>query len=604
MKLTRRHAGLMAVSTLLLPAVAPAARAAASAAEAFDALAERTFQARLDLDPLNGSGTTGDPRFEGKLEIMIAPDRVARVHALNRRALRELQAIPAERLDPARRLSRALLEDDLQLAIEGARWPFELMPIDQYGGMPVLLANLGGGDQFQPLKTPADHDNYLKRLAKLPQWNRQAIANMQQGIRRGWTVPRPLVESALPALRALAAKDFDASPYSTAAKGLPDTFPEAERRRLAAAYRTLFDTELQPSMTRLVAFVEDPYRAACRTTAGIGALPGGDALYRYLVRVQTTTQMTPQQIHQLGLDEVARIHGEMRSIQAEFARTDPAAGEARSIGEFLRWHEEAPRFRPFKSGAEIRERYLAIHAKVTPQLGRLFGRAPKLPLEVREMPELQRATGSDYYNPPSQDGSRPGTYFFLYRDPAQFNDAVMSTLYLHEGQPGHHYQIALQQELPLPSFRRYGYNMAFGEGWALYAETLGDELGLYADPNQRLGHLELELLRAVRLVTDTGLHAYGWSHAQTMRYMMDNQGIDEAFARSATERYMANPAQALAYKIGALRIQALRDRARAALGERFSLRDYHDLVLSEGTVPLRVLDRMVDDWIAARRARG
>jgi len=243
--------------------------------------------------------------------------------------------------------------------------------------------------------------------------------------------------------------------------------------------------------------------------------------------------------------------------------------------------------------------YEDLNARIVPQLPRLFGRQPKRALELRVMPELLRESASPYYNPPSADGQRPGIFFIgAPGGPSQFNGSLMSSLMLHEGQPGHHYQISLQQELDLPDFRRYGYSTAFGEGWALYAETLGHELGLYADPNQHLGHLKLELLRAVRLVADTGLHARGWSREQTLRYMVDTEGQTEANARQATERYMAVPGQALGYKIGALQFQTLRQRAQQKLGERFSLAAYHDLVLSQGTVTLKVLERMADAWIA------
>ena len=323
------------------------------------------------------------------------------------------------------------------------------------------------------------------------------------------------------------------------------------------------------------------------------------AYYRHLVRVHTTSDLTPDAIHALGLQEVARIRGEIAKVAAQMkfeAKTDNPATE------FLRWHAEQPRFRPYKSSQQIVDTYVALNQRIAPQLAQWFGRTPKQPLAIRPVPEIQVASGGSYYNPPAPDGSRPGTFFVWVDEPGKVNDSIVSSLLLHEGQPGHHFQMSMQQELGLPDFRRYGWSTAYGEGWALYAETLGRELGLYDDPNQYLGHLKLELMRAVRLVTDTGLHAKGWSREQSIRYMMDTEGVGESDARNATERYMAVPGQALGYKVGALKFQALRERARLALGERFSARDFHDLVLSEGIVPLDVLDRMVDAWIA--RVRG
>lgn len=578
-------------------AAAAAGRTAGTADAAFAELAARYFADKMDLDPLAASAMLTDARYQGRLAITIAPDEIARASALNRRTLRELAALPAARLSPPVRLSHRLLGDEARLALAGDRFPGHLMPIDQYGGVPLILANLASGDQAQPLKTPADHEHYLARLQRMPDFNAQAIANMREGLRRGVTLPRPLVDSALPALKALIAAEIDGSPFAQALKAIPATAPEDDRRRIETAYRALYAQQLRPSLQALVDFMAGPYRDGCRSSAGLGALPDGAAWYAHLVRAHTTTTMTPHAIHRLGLAEVARIRREMARVQERLA----PGRSFDDVGAFLRWHANEPRFRPYRTWDEVVDAYRALKQRVVPQLGRYFGRAPRLALELRPVPELLRNTTTDYYTPPAADGSRPGVFYVGSTEPERFVDAWMSSLLLHEGQPGHHYQVALQYELELPDFRRYGWSTAFGEGWALYAETLGHELGLYTDPNQYLGHLKLELLRAVRLVTDTGLHAMGWSRERTMRYMMDTEGSSENDARIATERYMAVPAQALAYKIGSLKIQALRRRAEARLGARFSLADFHDLVLSQGTVPLQVLEEMVDAHIAGRR---
>jgi uncharacterized protein (DUF885 family) len=489
---------------------------------------------------------------------------------------------------------------EVQLAIDGDAFPGHLMPIDHYGGVPVLLSMLGSGDQLQPLKTPADYDNYLKRLLRLPAWNQQAIANMREGVRTGYTVPRALVESALPIFGKLAEPDFDKSDFSAALKIMPASFKPAERMRITQAYERAFSAQVQPAMASLLGFLKAEYLAACRTSSGLAALPNGAAYYRHLVRLHTASELAPETIHTVGLSEVARIRGEMAKVMVQMkfeARTD------NPTTEFLRWHAEQPRFRPYKTSQEIVDTYVALNQRIAPQLTQWFGRMPKQPLVIRPVPQIQVAAGDSYYNPPAPDGSRPGTFFVWVDEPGKVNDSTVSSLLLHEGQPGHHFQMSLQQELALPDFRKYGWSTAYGEGWALYAETLGRELGLYDDPNQYLGHLKLELMRAVRLVADTGLHAKGWSREQTIRYMMDTEGKSEPDARAATERYIAFPGQALGYKIGALRFQALRERARVALGDKFSAREFHDLMLSEGIVPLDVLDRMVDAWIARRGAR-
>jgi uncharacterized protein (DUF885 family) len=456
----------------------------------------------------------------------------------------------------------------------------------------MTLANMGAGDQAQPLKTPADYANYFKRLKRLPEFNRQAIANMTQGMQQGYTAPRALIDTALVAFSALAEPAFEKSPFAQSLSVMPESFTREQRERITAELYLLFSEHIQPSMQRLLAFLQGPYRAACRTSAGLGALPDGAAWYAHLVRLHTTTDYTPTQIHYLGLSEVDRIRGEIAKVQKHY-------GFEGSVTQFLQWHANEPRFRPHATWEQVVKAYEDLNARIVPQLPRYFGRQPKQTLQLRVMPALLRESASPYYNPPSADGQRPGMFFIgAPGGPGQFNSSVMTSLMLHEGQPGHHYQISLQQELELPDFRRYGYSTAYGEGWALYAETLGHEMGLYADPNQRLGHLKFELLRAVRLVTDTGLHARGWSREQTMRYMIDTEGCSEANARQATERYMALPGQALGYKVGALQFQALRERAKGKLGERFSLAAYHDLVLSQGTVTMKVLERLVDAWVA------
>jgi uncharacterized protein (DUF885 family) len=584
----RRHA----LFTPLLAAACAHASPADDPDATFQRTAARYFRDLMDLDPLNASAVVGWPQYEGRMEITIAPAAVANTKLLYQRVARELLAVRIDDLNAANRLSHELLAWDVNRAIDGLRFPAHLMPIDQFGGVPMLLANMGSGDQAQPLKTPADYANYFKRLKRLPEFNRQAIANMTQGMQQGYTAPRALIDTALVAFNALAEPAFEKSPFAQSLRVMPAHFTHEQRGAIAHELQAVFTQLIQPSMQRLLAFMQGPYRDACRTSAGIHALPDGAAWYAHLVRLHTSTDYTPTQIHYLGLSEVDRIRGEIAKVQKHY-------GFEGSVTQFLQWHDNEPRFRPHTTWAQVVKAYEELNARIVPQLPRLFGRQPKRALELRVMPALLRESGSPYYNPPSADGQRPGIFFIgAPGGPGKLNSSVMTSLMLHEGQPGHHYQMSLQQELDLPDFRRYGVSTAYGEGWALYAETLGHELGLYADPNQRLGHLKYELLRAVRLVTDTGLHSRGWTREQTMRYMIDTEGQSEANARQATERYMALPGQALGYKVGALQFQALRERAKEKLGDRFSLAAYHDLVLSQGTVTLKVLERMVDAWIA------
>jgi len=556
-------------------------------------IAERYFEDRLQLDPLEGTATTGEARFEGELTITIAPAHLAKVRKLSQRVLKELNSLDEQKLSPADRMTYAVLKRQLQEQLEGDKFPGELLPIDQYGGLPVSLAQFGTGQDIQPLKTVKNYENYLKRLNKLPVWIDQAIANMREGIKRGVVQPTPLIVSGLPAIKALTEADVEKSVFYLAIKSMPATFSKADQARLTAAYKTSIQSRLLPASIKLYTFLEQEYLPKTRASAGVSAIPNGAAWYKYQVRFHTTTGMTPEEIHELGLKEVARIRGEMAKIQAGYKFEG-------SLTDFLKWHDNEAQFRPFKTDQDVLDAYGVLNKKIAAKLPQLFGRAPKAPLEIRAEPELTRATASDHYSGPAADGSRPGVFYTVIEDPAKYRNTGMTTLFLHEGQPGHHYHTALQQELPLPKFRKFGWITAYGEGWALYAETLGREMGLYDDPNQYLGHLKDELLRAVRLVTDTGLHSKNWTREQTMQYMMDNEGVIESEARRATERYMAWPGQALAYKIGALKIQELRARAAQKLGANFSLSNYHDLVLSDGVLPLSVLEAKVDAWIASQ----
>jgi uncharacterized protein (DUF885 family) len=557
-------------------------------------IADRYFEDHLVLNPLEASSLTGEARFDSQLNVTIAPAQLAKVRALSQRVLKQLTAIDEKKLSPADQMTYAVLKRQLEEQLAGGKFPSELMPIDQYGGLPVYVAQLGSGQDIQPLKTVKNYDDYLQRLSKLPAWIDQSIINMREGIKRGVVMPKPLIVSGAPSIKALAEKDIEKSVFYTAIKNMPATFAAKDRARLIAQYRQTIQQKLLPSAVKLNTFLENEYLPKTRTSAGILAIPNGAAWYAYQVKHHTTTDMKPDEIHELGLKEVARIRAEMAKVQAGYKFEG-------SVTEFLKWHEKQLEFRPFKTEKDVLDAYEAINKKVAPKLPQLFGRMPKVPIEIRPEPELTRATASDHYSGPSADGTRPGVFFAVIEDASKYRTTGMTTLFLHEGQPGHHFHVALQQELPLPKFRKYGWVTAYGEGWALYAETLGREMGLYDDSNAYLGHLQDELLRAVRLVTDTGLHAKGWTREATMQYMMDNEGVVEAEARRATERYMAWPGQALAYKIGALKIQALRERAQQKLGLKFSLKDYHDLVLSDGVLPLAVLESKVDGWIAAQQ---
>lgn len=553
-------------------------------------LAERYYDGYYALFPMQATENTGDPQFEGALEIDIAPAHRQRQRALYTTTLRELSRIDVRSLDAEERTTHALLAHEARDRLALLRFPAHLLPLQQMDSLPSQLAEYASGNAAQPLQTLQQHEHFLHRLSGLPAWVDQAIANMRAGLAQGITQPRPLMERVLVQIDALAVAE--ANPFMQAAARLPEGDPQSERLR--AAYARTVNDEIRPALLRLRGFIAETYLPRCRTTAGLSALPGGAAWYRALVKSRTTTSLAPREIHATGLREVARIHREIAALQAEFGDQGPLSG-------FLAHVNERPELRPFKTEAEVLAAYGALNRDIEAGLPRLFRRAPRARLEVRPVDPLRLATASDAYTPPAQDGSRPGVFNVVVQDAPAYSTAGMASLLLHEGQPGHHYQMALQQELALPRFRRFLWYDAYGEGWALYAESLGGELGVYADRAARLGRLTNELHRAVRLVLDTGLHAQGWTRERAMRDEMDAEGYDEAEARRYVERYMAWPAQALAYKLGELRILALRERARAALGPRFDVRDFHAQVLDAGSLPLDLLEQRIDAWLKAAR---
>jgi uncharacterized protein (DUF885 family) len=584
---------LSGVLALFQPPV-DAAPVAADPAAALTTLARQYYDAQARLDPVYTATLAGDNRFDDQLPLTIAPRERKKRFAMYRRVEQRLSAIDRARLSPEDQLTHDLLAHELHGRLGFEAFDDHLLPVQQLDSLPVLLATFGGGQGEQPLKTVAQYDAYLKRIGRLPAWVDQAIANMREGMRRGIVQPKAVVVAALGPLRPLGDAALATNAFYAPIRNLPASFGEADRRRLTQAYGDAVTRRIAPALRKLTAFVEGDYQAAARSSDGWGALPNGAAWYRQWVRDQTTTELSPDEIHEMGLKEVARIQGEL-------AKVAPRLGYDGDPKGLLGWVRTQPKFLPYRSEADILQAYRGINERVKASLPRLFGRVPKAPLEIRPEPELTKASASDHYALPAEDGSRPGIFWAVINDPAVYDMTTMTALFLHEGQPGHHFQLGLQQELRLPEFRKRLWINAFGEGWALYAETLGREMGLYDDPAAWVGELRLEIARAVRLVVDTGLHAKGWSREQAMAYWQANVGASPEDARNQIERYMVWPGQALGYKIGALKIQALRERAKQALGERFSMPAFHDAVLGEGGLPLSVLDAQVDHWIASRR---
>ena len=568
---------------------APAIVAKASdhaAKKQLDTLAHQYYEAVAKADPV-GASENGDNRFDDQIGMEIAPKVRAHQFALYRGFAKRLHAIPRWKLDARDQVNYDVLDYELKAALAMEKFPEHLLPLDQMSSMPVTLAIYAGGQAAQSLTSVKGYRNYLSRLRQLPAWIDQAIANMREGVKTGVTLPRAAMVSALPQFKKLA---DDASVYSAPVRNFPGSFSAADKAKLSKDYQAAVG-KLQPKLKQLAAFLETEYLPATRTSTGWTALPNGTAWYLASVANSTTTTMQPEEIHAVGQKEVARIQEEFAVLGPKMGYTGPASG-------LPKWVSEQDKFRPFKSEQEVLEVYRKLDAVLRAKLPSLFTLMPKAPLDIRLEPELTRATASDHYTSPAADGSRPGVFWTVVNDPKQYGSTGMVTLFLHEGQPGHHFHIALLQELNLPNFRKFGGNNAFTEGWALYAETLGKEMGLFEKPEDYFGHLNDELLRAARLVVDTGMHAKGWTREQGIAYFRDTLGYSEGEARAQIERYMVWPGQALGYKVGSLKIASLRAKAAAALGDKFSLPKFHEIVLKDGTVPLSLLEAKVDRWIA------
>ena len=587
---------LAALACALLAVTAPAvAQPDPAAGEKLHDLFERYFEDSLRMNPLLAT-FIGDHRYDDQLPNDIGPDYRAQARTMNERYLADVQAIDAGKLSPADRISYDIFVRERLRARAAEQFPEHLLPINQAGSLLTLMPALGSGTNAQPFGTVQDYEEWLKRLDGLVVWMDQAIVNMTEGVKLGVVQPRPVMEKVLPQIEAMIVERPEDSPFYAPVRAFPEGIDAEQRARLTAAYTAAIRDELVPAYRRLRDFVRDQYLPNTRSTVAWSALPNGQAWYGFYAQEHTTTSMTADEIHQVGLGEVARILDEMDKVK----QTVGFKGDREAFFNFL---ETDPQFH-FTSGEDLLQGYRELKLRIDAALPRLFSIFPKADYEVRAVEPFraQAAAGASYQGA-SADGTRPGIFYVnTYNLKAQPKFG-METLSLHEASPGHHFQGSIQQELEeLPRFRRFGGSYtAYVEGWALYAEFLGRELGLFTDPYQWFGRLNDEQLRAMRLVVDTGLHAKGWTREQAIKYMLDNSTLAESDVVSEVERYVAWPGQALGYKVGDLRLQAMRKRAEAALGQKFDVRDFHREVLCDGAVPMDVLEAKIDRWIEARK---
>lgn len=596
---------LAAALALALPFAALAAPAAAAPepakltvqtkADKLKRLYEQYWEENLKLNPLMAT-QQGDPRYNDQLPNLAGASYRQERHEFFQRWLKTVESVGAQGLSAQDLLSYEIFVRNARLELESDRFPAWQQPVNQFYNFAASVAQYGSGAGAQPFKTVADYDNWLKRADKVPAIFDQFAANSREGVKHGVVQPKALMVKVLAQLDALIKDKAEDTLFWTPVAKFPDGFSDADKQRLTQAYRKTIQTELMPAYVRLRDYVRDDYLPKARDSAGLGALPDGEAWYAFNARRSTSTAMTPAQIHQIGLDEVARIHGEMDKVIAGLKfKGDRAA--------FFRFLQDDPRF-TFKDEPALLAHYRGLEAKINRRIPEQFSLTPKAPFEIRpvEAFRAQSAAGGSYMRP-SEDGSRPGIFYVNTYDLPTRKTWDAEDLYLHEAIPGHHFQLALQQELTdLPKFRRFGGETAFTEGWGLYAESLGKDLGVYESPYDYFGYLQNELWRAIRLVVDTGLHSKDWTREQVIQYMLANSAESETQATAEAERYMAIPGQALAYKIGELKIMELRKRAQGALGPRFDVREFHAEMLKDGAVPLEILERKIDRWIETKKA--
>lgn len=575
------------------PTTAPAERASNETARTLRAIVEEYYDAYLALNPLTATAQ-GDHRFDDRLGDYVSLAWMADSLAIEQQALEALAVIDPARLDGEDRLTYEAFDFGRRLNIEGFRYPSELLPVHQLSAMPVEFALLGSGRGVHPFRNARDYDNFLARMDGFVAWVDQAIANLRAGVERGVVQPRVVIERTLPQLAAIAVEDPAQSVFWRPLLAFPAGLTLAERKRFVVAYRRKLGSQVLPAYRRLHDYLATEYLPHARETVGLSELPNGASWYAYLVRRYTTTTLTPDAIHELGLREVARIRGEMERVMRQL-------GHPGDLGSFLAALRVDPRFRP-ADAESLLAGYRALGGRVGAALPRLFARKPRAALEIRAVESFRAASAaSAAYVPASADGARPGIFYVNTHDLPSRPTYLMEALYLHEAVPGHHFQISTALEsADLPRFRRFAWDTAYGEGWALYAESLGADLGLYTDPYSAFGALTTEIWRAARLVVDTGLHARGWSRARASSYLRANTALGEADIAAEVDRYIARPGQALAYRIGDLEIRALRGRAQQQLGARFDVRAFHGQVLESGSLPLPVLAARIDRWIASQ----
>nr|WP_294792587.1 DUF885 domain-containing protein [uncultured Mucilaginibacter sp.] len=561
--------------------------------KAFNELLERYYEEGLVFNPLSTT-LSGDYRYSDQLPNTISVPFLKKLHDFNISYQQKLAQFNRSSVSSFDKISFDMLKFSLENALEKEKFHEEYMPFNEFRSMPNDIASMGSGLVVQPFKTVKDYYNWLKRMDDFTVWADTAVANFNKGIATGMILPRALVVKMIPQLEPHTTTDTAKSIFYGPIKMFPASFTNEDKTALRLAYQNAIVFKIAPAYKKLADYLKTTYLPKARATSGFNSIPNGAAIYRYRVKFYTTTNQTPDQVYQTGLSEVNRITKAITELKGK-------AGFKGSIAELFDYMTNDRKFFPFKTDEQVLDSFRRILPKMQPHLKQLFNIVPKAALEIRAVEKFRASTSSANYLYGAADGSRPGYFNVPIPDAANYNALRMEALFSHEGIPGHHFQLSLQIENPdFPKIRRFAIYSVFAEGWALYTESLGNQLGLYNDPYIKIEALKSELFRAVRLVVDVGMHTGKMTREEAIKYMIEKAGRGEQIATVEIERYMAEPGQALAYKTGEMKIKQLRDRYQKSLGTKFSIKKFHDAVLLGGNMPLSVFETYMNDWAATQ----
>ena len=550
------------------------------------------FEESMALSPLYAT-FVGMHQYDDRFADPISAQSLATGLAFEKKYLEAINKIDASKLEGQEWLSYKIFKRDRELGIQGYEFNSHLMPLSQMGGAHTYFPMLGSGRSAQPFKTEQDYRKFMKRSEGFAAYMDSTIEAMRDGVKAGMVLPKPIAAKVLPQLSAHDVEDVTTSVFYGPVNMLDENTEIADdvKAKLKADYTAMIQSVIIPAFKRVHDYMKNDYIPAARESVGLSALPQGKAWYEYQIATNTTLPLSADEIHEFGQKEVARILNEMNMVR----ETVGFEGDLPAFFEFLRTDEQFY----FKSEQEVIDGYNSVKDKINARVGQLFEVFPKSDYEVRAVESFRAASSAGAsYQSPAPDGSRPGIFYINTHNLKAQPKFLMETLSIHEAAPGHHFQIAIQQEVEgLPRFRKFGGYTVFAEGWALYAESLGKEMGLFTDPYMWYGRLADEQLRAMRLVVDTGLHAFGWSREKAIQFMLDNSSMAESDVVAEVERYISIPGQALSYKVGERHIRMLRNKAAEKLGDKFDVKKFHTQILIDGSLPMPILEAKIDRWI-------